>query len=314
MKLLDILTPINIAEEREKFFASQTYNPIFKYTWQTIKPHIKGTSTKADLKRAIVNQSVIEILANAQYYFGIKSFDYTRIANDYVNSNKDNLKGHFFNNSSSSVKEMFNDTFKSFALDYKIKFTDSSGFNFRPNYKNKILYVSKTACLGFFDIEGEVKHELTHIIRHENSKHNKIMKSIDYIQTEEGLATYFQDNANYGAISKYQHAAEYIASMVGLSGSLRDIYDYFKYLNFDDELAWQRAIRHKFGFIDTAKQGDILKPAMYYHNSMLVEKLKDHQRLILFNGKISIKDLDKHEKYSGIIDRYKIVDFYNLYV
>jgi hypothetical protein len=83
-------------------------------------------------------------------------------------------------------------------------------------------------------------------------------------------------------------------------------------LGFPPELAWQRAARHKYGWIDTSKPGDILKPSMYFHHLQEVKKLTHSQRLCLFVGKISIQDLEKYQKYSGKIPLEKIQEFYNV--
>ena len=110
----------------------------------------------------------------------------------------------------------------------------------------------------------------------------------------------------------FQHAAEYVATEIGLNGSLRDVFDYFNEIGFDKELAWQRAIRHKFGFIQTNKPGDIMKPSMYYYNRQKVGQLSDGERLRLMVGKISIEDLDMHNSYKGRFPAEKVIKFFKL--
>jgi hypothetical protein len=94
---------------------------------------------------------------------------------------------------------------------------------------------------------------------------------------------------------------EYVATSVGLGGgSLRDIYECFRDFGASDELAWKRASRHKFGFIDTSVGGDIVKPAMYYANEQKVGELSATEKLRLFVGKIASSELDNHPKYKGL--------------
>ena len=162
--------------------------------------------------------------------------------------------------------------------------------------------VYKRQTLQYFSIESEVKHEITHILRYENGEYNNIPRSDYYLANEEGLATYLQDLVKIDNYSLYQHSAEYIASQIGMNSSLREIFNYFISLGFEPELAWHRSSRHKFGFIDTSKPGDILKPAMYFSQSQKIAKLSQDEILKLFVGKISLKDSEKYDKYFGRFD------------
>lgn len=204
--------------------------------------------------------------------------------------------------------------FDYFDLNYRIEVTKQAGFNFRPMYKTKTLLFSELADFQFFDVEGEVRHELVHIIRYENGRFNKIPKSVNYLPTEEGLATLMHDSSTNGHSSQFQHAGEYMASYIATQGFLQDVYEYLESIEFPKELAWQRAIRHKFGFIDTSKPGSIMKPAMYFCHSQKLKRLDKNSLLKLFIGKISAEDAKKYSKYIGIIDEDKLKTFYNLNV
>lgn len=108
----------------------------------------------------------------------------------------------------------------------------------------------------------------------------------------------------------FQHAAEYGASQIGIMGSLRDIYDYFIQIGFTPHLAWQRAARHKFGFTDTSRPGDFLKPATYFAYEQKVKELDKDELWRLFCGKITIADLRKYPDYAGLIPLEKLKQFY----
>jgi hypothetical protein len=195
--------------------------------------------------------------------------------------------------------------------DINVVLTDESGFNSRPNHQAKTLVVSKHIHFEYFSVEGGVHHELVHILRYSNGKFNKIKRSQNFLPTEEGLASWCQDNANddNGAA---QHAMEYIASAVGLQGSLRDVYDSLCEMGMSKELAWKRACRHKFGFVDTSKPGDILKPAMYFANEEKVAKLSTDEKLRLFVGKIAIPELSDHPIYTGLWSAQKLIEYFKL--
>ena len=70
-----------------------------------------------------------------------------------------------------------------------LRLVDEAGFNFRPVFNKKRVLMSRYADFQFFDVAGEVRHELVHIIRYENGRYNKIKRSKSYLPTEEGLAS-----------------------------------------------------------------------------------------------------------------------------
>ena len=81
-------------------------------------------------------------------------------------------------------------------------------------------------------------------------------------------------------------------------------------LGFSKELAWQRSVRHKFGFTDTKKPGDIMKPAMYFYHEQKIKALTDDERWRLFMGKIRIEELKDYPEYKGIVPLLKLKEFY----
>ena len=105
---------------------------------------------------------------------------------------------------------------------------------------------------------------------------------------------------------------EYVGSHLGVDGSLRDIYDYMREQGMSKELAWERAAHHKFGFVDTVRPGDILKPAMYYANELQIDKLNSEEKLRLFIGKINQQELANYPNYPGIWSAAKFISYFNL--
>lgn len=282
MNILKLLTPTNLAEEKEKFFSNIEYNPEFKYLWEEEK--IKNDSDyllKTALYEAVLEQDNEKIIKAAQKYFAVD------IESEHSNAIFD-LRREY-------------EKVKAFELDELV-----------DAYKQQKLYISKAYSYQYMDIDGSVKHEMAHVIRYENGRYNGIKRSPDYLPTEEGLATYVQDYTPELKSSLFQHAAEYEASRVGVQGSLRDIFDHFISLGFDKDLAWQRAARHKFGFKDTKSPGDIIKPAMYYFNARRILKLDQNQIVKLFVGKIGINEALDQKEYKGRFEKDKIIEFFDL--
>lgn len=309
MSLIKLITPVNLAEEKEKFFKSQNYNPIFKYNFENFAEYEKPIDLKERLVNAILGQNTNEITDTAKQLFQVDLVKYRHKAESVIKNTKVGTIAFSLEN----IKSQFNSAVGFLGLGYKLSIVDKQGFNFRPSYKTKVLLMSKYANLEYFSVRGEIQHELTHIVRYENHKVNELKQSSDYLPTEEGLATLMQDSSKDENYSKFQHAAEYLASSIGVIGSLRDIFNYFICIGFSSELAWQRAIRHKFGFVDTTKPGDIIKPAMYFENSQDVAKLSKNQIFKLFQGRISIKDIEKVGDLQGIVSDQKIMEFFDYF-
>lgn len=312
LELLDLITPINLREEEEKFIQSSTYHPVFKYRWQNDKDFlaemVQTNNIQNAFKAAVLSEDNTRIANTCKKVFKVEfDEDTIALANTLTSREVEELTIPYIEN----VARGFEMAIKFFDLDYKVVIVDKHGFFFRPHHKNKKLYVSKHAQLQFFTIDGVVKHELTHVLRYVNAKHNKILYSKHYLPTEEGLASYMQDH--YGLLgqrSLFQHAAEYRASVIGSNGSLRDIYDFFISIGFSTHLAWGRAARHKFGFTDTSKPGDILKPASYFYHEQKIKNMNDEDRWKLFNGKITLEEGLAQEEYRGLIPLEKLKEFY----
>lgn len=310
--LLAAITPTNLKSEKERFFADPTYNPQFSYIWQD--PTIKLFSIsplKKQLFENISSQDHFSITSTAKKFFETEFNHKLNLASSKIISEYNHISNDHEN--VEQLVETFKKALQFFKLEYQIKLLDHAGFNIRPQTTIKQIQINRHLSLQFFDVAGEVRHEMSHIIRYENWKHNKIAKSSNYLKTEEGLAAYLQDYAKpicQGSL--FQHAAEYQASRIGESGSFRDVYNFFIENGFNPELAWQRTARHKFGFVDTAKVGDIIKPAMYFAYQQDIKALHIDQIYRLFVGKVSINDLPSYPEYFGKFALSQLEDFYQL--
>lgn len=309
--ILDIITPINIAEEREKFFQSSTYNPVFRYKWtpQDIQDFANKHAKYKKLALAIEKQETASIAEEAQKVFETQiEEDYLAIAQNIISSHLD------IPNESVSVKDVitkFQRVLNYFDIQYSFTIVPHAGFNCRPIHEKKVIQVNEDIDFHFFSLDGFIKHEMTHILRYINGKHNKISRSSHYLPTEEGLACFMQDTyGQFGEASLFQHAAEYTATEIGLKSSLREMIEYLCDIRFTKELAWQRAIRHKFGFVDTSQTGDIMKPSMYFYTEQKLKALPINDLLKLFVGKISLKEINKFQKYTGLISQEKLLSFF----
>lgn len=311
MNLIKFLTPTNLAAEKEKFFASKTYHPTFNYLWDqpASQQWAQDHSKYATLLQAVTNQDFKKIVSAASQLFDTElTPNNLAYARQITSQRVEPLPQPSIPETETAFTHAFNQLGLS---EYSLEVVDQHGFNFRPAPKNKQIIMSKHLQLDFFSVDGEVKHELAHIIRHENGKHNAIPKAKNYLPTEEGLATFCQDYTGAeGHRSLFQHAAEYTMTEVALQGSLRDMIEYLQSIGFSADLAWQRAVRHKFGWIDTCQPGGIMKPSMYFYHQQKIKALTDDQRFGLFVGKISLEQLEEFDRYQG---RIEVTDLHNFY-
>ncbi len=311
MNLIKLLTPSNLTEEEEKYFASSNYQPQFQYDWDSneAKTWIERNPRYKDLYQALLDQNYIGIIEKASALFCVQIEDsYSQLAKSITSESPKKLQSQSIN----QISDAFEKAFQFLGLSgYKVKVVNQQGFYFRPQPSKKRIVMSVYAKFDFFSIDGEVKHELAHVIRYENGKANNLQPSDAYLPTEEGLATYCQDyTGENGSASLFQHAAEYSATEVALKGSLRDTIEYLREIGFSKELAWQRAVRHKFGWIDTSRPGDIMKPSMYFYHEQIIEQLNSEERYRLFVGKINLDELNEYPSYDGIIPLEKLRYFY----
>lgn len=304
------MTPNNLEEERVKFASSRSYNPTFRYAWQGQRGYpIFEDISKQKLWLAIQSQDPKRIVGSAS-----KLFDVT-INEDLTNKATvaARLAGPAHTGTAEEYKALLEEGLATFGLShFKVLISEEGGFNARPQPSKQRIIISQDAHYEFFSMTGSVRHEMVHILRHVNGVYNRIKKSSQYLPTEEGLASWCQDNASVEDRSHQQHTIEYVASAIGLNGSLRDIYNSMIDFGMSKELAWKRASRHKFGFVDTSKSGDILKPAMYFANEEKIETLTTDEKLRLFVGKISLADLPANPTYQGKWEANQLIKYFNL--
>jgi hypothetical protein len=310
LTFLRILTPLNLREEGERFLASSTYHPTFTYEWdrEELDDFVRIRPYMGPLVRAIEAQDADAISREAGVRFET-TMDTDALAEARTRLLKFGDELHPV--PVPEIAAAFQRAFDFFGIDYTIRIVDKPGFYFRPFHDKRVFLISATTELQFFTVDGALKHELTHILRYLNTIHNGIVNSPNYLPTEEGLASFMQDTyGDLGERSLFQHAAEYVATDVGLKGSLRDVYDFFREQDFSPTLAWQRAARHKFGFVDTSLPGDIMKPSMYYFHERRIAAIPEADRWKLFVGKVAERDLPGIPEYRGAVPLDKLREFY----
>jgi hypothetical protein len=313
MDIIKLLQPVNLLEEREKFYGSSHYEPVFKYRWdkEKIKGWLKRQPEYKPLAEAILSQDHKEIVKAAETVFQVR-FD-SQVSQEAERGLKNRPTEPMPRPTIETVVQAQQEMINWLGLGYQVVISETGGFHARPRHRAKKLVISREFNFGMFSLASSLRHDMAHIVRQVNGEANRLLRSPGFLPTEEGLASFWQDyggsERNY---SGFQHAAEYQVTAVMLEGSLRDGYDYLRNLGFDRDLAYLRAARHKYGFIETRKPGDIMKPAMYFAWIQKIRRLTDDQRLRLMVGKIRLEDLPQQPYYRGAVEENKLREYFRV--
>lgn len=300
MDYLKLTTPLNIDTEKKQFFASDTYEPQFTYAWEsssleqldTFRPEL------IQLRDALLSQDV-QAVTNA----GARFFAVRFRAEDMQRAQE--LVRYTPQESAEGVQELVTELtthLRELDIDYRVEIVDRHGFKCRPDHQAKVVRVSAHLHLQFPSARSVARHELVHIIRAINGTYNAIPKQSGYLPTEEGLACLVQDKLlREPSGSSFQHAVEYLAANLSQQAGLRAIYTFLRNHGCSAENAWSRAIRAKFGLIDTAQPGGLLRGAMYFYHAQLLKGFTEDELLRLFVAKIPQTQLDQYPVYTGLV-------------
>jgi len=139
-----------------------------------------------------------------------------------------------------------------------------------------------------------VVHEFfVHTFRGENAHAQPLkifLKFPKYLETEEGLAVYFERNTGYGDDLKFaEYAGRVIAVRLAYEGkSFKYLFDYLIDLGFNKETAWNLCFR-------VFRGGYFLKDFVYFKGYLDLERQRFEKNLrvhYLYCGKVGLKNID----------------------
>lgn len=306
MDYLKLITPLNIAEEKDCFFNSKTYEPQFVYGWD-----------KAKLETVARSEPHLAPLCNALFTQDPQAFAAaSRNLFDVVFRPEDLALAQRFTRHTPKLEtagvqelaEILALKLTRLGIDYRVEIVNKHGFKCRPDHRAKVIRLSSYLRLQFPSAESVANHELVHVIRAINGTHNSIPKQSGYLPTEEGLACLVQDRLfvaeDVGSV--FLHALEYLAANVSQQAGLRAVYNFLRDHGCNAENAWTRGIRCKFGLTDASRRGGLLKSAMYFYHAQLLRGLDEETLLRLFVGKIRQDQLADYPQYTGKVSAENI--------
>jgi len=285
------LTPLNFEEEKEKFFQSKTYNPIFHYRQfnfieidkdlKILNDRLQTLSLPKDIRQylksylknlKLLERTISSIGTEEFWYHAKRLFEFDLIHADKIITTLPPVsfqnENHTYLYSAPEIAEIFRTIFSdTYNLpDVTVRIDHFADHIIRAGRRG----ITIGAKVKRFDtnVKRLVAHEIeSHVLQHYNMDllHNPLVKLVNFnegLLYGEGIAVY--NEIKSGTITKKSYEDYYFRlKAVGmLSKSFRQIYT-----NLSEYLAPERAFlitfRVKRGMKDTGRSGGFPKDASY---------------------------------------------------
>lgn len=328
IKLLYHLRPLNLHEEKDKFFKNENYNPQFEYPSLKFDPLeliYELSKIKVDdsplgkifekKKEEISNKiELLEVIDETNFsdisikLFGKPEEKDIEICLKHLKSLeiKENKNTNYID--IESAKRMFEETFKKYNLkNWKVKIKDNLVADCIAG-KNNSLFVNSQGHFTAERIKSLIIHEIeTHILTTENGKaqNYEIFKYglANYLITQEGLAIY---NVVNQTKTPFEKNTRIMANVLAIDEALKSsfISTFHKLLsyNLSKEQSFRSTLKAKRGFSDTSQPGAFTKDYVYLKGYFEIKNFIDNGGNIkdLYTGKFNIHDLETIKELNDI--------------
>lgn len=275
MNIISKVNPVNIAEERAKFWQDQTYNPQFEYA---------NAFSSDDLY--IWGKPSSKFYEHALY-----------MLEQYPVPKQDENVEYVTEQEIQDAVDRFNQRYN---LDEKIT------VEFSPTLVSKCKVVGMSLLFltpityTRAKFEDLLRHELeTHLLRkinhHRQGWKLPLTPEKDLRRTEEGLAGLHTHLFRSNKLFTRSYLT-YIAAYTAQHGSFVDVFNQLKKCNVTNQSAWRIAVRTKRGLRDTSQPGGLTKDITYFEGAVLVwQWLQNphHQPQDLYLGRLSVDQIDE---------------------
>ncbi|KUK79007.1 MAG: DUF1704 domain containing protein, partial [Microgenomates bacterium 39_7] len=283
MSLVQDLTPINLEEEKQKFFDKNCkYNPQFKYkkliTSNMLFRYGKPKPNYLELAKELLEKA----------FHNRTEADIRKIEGEIIDLKK--------------AKAMFNEYVIKNNLQKQIEMKCSQKFISKASFISNTFKVRLPIWHRKNEFAGTLNHEIgTHAIRRINYVQQPFYKKKvqlgfrEYLYTEEGLASLHTLLGRKFKID-YTGALNYLSCQKAQELSFSDLFEFVTHYLEDQNRAWYYTFRHKRGLYDTNEGGGLTKDLVYFEGLIKVWLyLKDHSFDLrsLYWGKIAYEDINK---------------------
>jgi len=304
MSFLQTITPINLLEEKEKFFANKTYNPQFLYKEEISSEKLLtyGVPKKKylDLAVAILKKT----------YFGRNEQDL------YMTKGRQLSK--------EDVESRIRSFLKMHKLEDRYSLIWSNSFVSRTTISSDTIKLRLPADFRNEDLLGMLYHEVgTHALRRINYEKQPWFKKkkhygfSEYLTTEEGIAS-LHSLIPHSYKSAFISAIRYLAVDTAVHGSFVETWNALEPYIENPERRWTAVFRQKRGLKDTSQPGGYTKDLVYFEGLVDVWKWMHTQNFALadlYYGKLALKDIPKavsmNPEFDPILPSFYTHDFQN---
>jgi hypothetical protein len=271
--ILSQLVPINLLEEKSKFFADRTYNPQFQYLREFSALELTGWG----LPLQPIYDHAQKMIAN---YGNPPAPPFETVDEEYVRA---------------KIEE-FNQRYQ---LDEPIQVHFLEQQASRCRISGTQIYFQVPLRYSKERFQDLLRHELeTHVLRsinHAKNFPNYIKNEYLFRRTEEGLAGLHSFILRKNKITlKSYHT--YSAVFWAQRYSFSEVFQKLKSLDIGDQRAWNITLRTKRGLTDSSMPGGFTKDICYLEGMVQVWKwIKSHPQQIqkLYVGRLSLDEIDQ---------------------
>ncbi|MBP7768595.1 DUF1704 domain-containing protein [Candidatus Woesebacteria bacterium] len=269
--ILSLVKPLNLLEEKTKFFSSDSYNPQFSYTL---------LFTKDELQHWGLPQE--RLYTHALYM--LTHFPLTTPVEDLITREEIEQEIEKFN--------------QHYTLDAPIIAHFSEKYLSRCKVSPPNIYFQLPLTYSHGRFSGLYRHELeTHVLRTANETlqpwHETPTAEVLLRRTEEGLANL---HTHLFRKNKILHKSyfSYVATYLAQQASFRTVFDHLVQYGCTPATAWNVAVKVKRGLTDTSQPGGLTKEICYFEGTIhiwqwLMDKANDPHQLYL--GRIAAEQI-----------------------
>lgn len=285
------MVPLNLAEEKKKFFFDPNYNPQFVYEQPIPEQYLteKYGEFGGELmqKAKEICDSVIADYSKESSYLDavegkiLTQEETVRFVTEYLTKND---------------------------LENKVTLRFVTNAIARTRMDGYVMYIRLPIEYREKSLLGVLDHEIgTHVFRRINDdKQSWCEKRQEYglgsyLETEEGLAVlHFHLHASDYRI--WFEAIQYYACALGAQHGFARVYTDLRSYIDDKDRRFKITLRAKRGMTDTSKPGGYTKDQVYLRGVVKIAKwlrANEYDVKKLYVGKVSLEDLPKVQKYSS---------------
>lgn len=329
IKLLYHLRPLNLEEEKNRFFANQNSNPQFIYPKLKFDPYfLKEDLLKIRTDNSILGQifeekkleierkiNLLELRDEDSFskisieLFGAPTEDEISVCLEHLSKIDWKIpKQQDLTLNTQQIKEEFEKVFQRYGLnEWHVKI--------KPNLvadciagKNNSLFLNSGVAFTESRLKSLIVHEIeTHILTAENGKLQpyEIFNRgfANYLITQEGLAMY---NVEQQKQRPFWHNYKALTNVIAIHKALEkpfcEVFQELIELKIPAEQAFRSTLKAKRGIMNTSRKGAFTKDYLYFKGYIEIKEFCEKGGNIeeLYIGKINVNDLSKVKQIPGI--------------